>query len=161
MLDREQYIRALATMQAVSPLIFKRIERQAVSILAKKFREPALEAAILQAADEQELQVVEMENQLLAQNIPQIVGVCEDHEVHLKGHAPVMNTPMGKAHAQAHQIRLNELLAGQTSAGQGVRQSVASPSAAEVSRMGTPTGADLGGQSMNLRKGTGAESLVL
>lgn len=159
-LDREQYIRALATMQAVDPLLFKRISRDALAILAKKFREPALENLILQAISEDEMQVIQMENQLLAQGIPQIVGVCEDHEAHLRGHVSVANTPMGKAHLQAHQVRLNELLAGQTAAGQGVRQSVSAPSAAEVGRMGTPGMSDVGGQSLNLRKGTGAEVLT-
>ena len=157
-LDREQYIRALATMQATSPMIYKRIEREAMAILAKKFREPALEALILNAVGEDEQQVIEMENQLLSQNIPQIVGVCEDHEAHLKGHAKVQ-TPMGQAHLQAHQVRLQEVMAGQTSAGQGVRQSSMAPSAAEVGRMGTPRMSDLGGQSLNLRKGTGSEAV--
>lgn len=156
-LDREQFIRAIATVQATAPLLFKRIEKPMVALLAKKFREPALEQLILNAVSEEEMETVQAENQLLAQGAPQIVSPGDDHEVHLKGHQAVDNTPMGMAHIQAHMVRLNELLSGQKGAGQGVRQSTASPSAAEVDRMGTPSMSDVGGQSNNLRRGTGAE----
>ena len=51
-LDREQFIRASAVFQATSPRLFKRIEKQWMAELAKRFRIPSLEALILQAIDE-------------------------------------------------------------------------------------------------------------
>ncbi len=72
----------------------------------------------------------------------------------MQGHSPLLD-----AHIQAHEVRLQDLLAGQRSAGQGVRQGAMAPSSAEVSRMGTPDASDVGGQAMNLRRGTGSEAL--
>jgi len=159
-LDREQFIRASAVFQATSPSLFKRIEKQWMSELAKRFRIPSLEALILQAIDEREEQVAEQENQLLLKGAPQVVSETEDHEVHLTVHQKIKGqSPVGDGHIQAHKIKLQERLGSQRSAGQGVRQGSAAPSAAEVGRMGVPGMSDLQGQSMNLGRGTGGESV--
>ena len=159
-LDREQFLRYISIFQAVSPGRFKRVEPMVLSLMAKKFREPALESAILRAMDEEEAQGAQTENMLLLQGHPQYVSPGEDHETHDQVHSQAEQTPLVVAHRKAHAVRQNELMAGQATAGQGVRQSTAAPSSAEVSRMGTPDLTDVGGQSFNVRRGTGQEAVV-
>ena len=160
-LDREQFIRASAVFQQISPLLFKRIERPWMAEMVKRFRIPSLEAMILQATDEREAEIAMQENRFMLEGMLQVVGECEDHETHLKVHAQMQQHQIVAAHMQAHQIKLQELTSGQRTAGQGVRQSAASPSAAEVGRMGTPSFSDVSGQAMNLRQGTGGAPLSL
>ena len=146
--ERDQYFKSCAIIQATSPLLWKQIEKQALAIGVKKFNEPALEQLVLNAMDEETQQVALMENQLMLQGHPQVIDPHEDHEVHIKLHLPAGQHPIVAAHIQAHQIRLQELAQGQKTAGQGVRQENAAQSPAEMSQGGHPSGMDVQGAAM-------------
>lgn len=160
-LDREQYLRWLTIFQSTSPQLYKRVERQLQAEMAKKFRNPLIEALVLQATSEGESEVAMQENQLLMANVPQIVGDCEDHETHMKVHAQAAQqgepTQALDQHLLAHHQKLQEVQGAVRGAGQGVRQSAAAPSGAETRRMGVPSVTGAMGQGMNLREGTGSE----
>ena len=158
-LDREQFIRATAVVQQVAPDVFNQIKRQWLAEMVKRFRVPTLENLILQATNENQLKEAQMENQLMAQGMLQVVSDGDDHQLHIQVHQQGGQSPVTMTHIKAHMMKLQEQQAVQRGSGQGVRQSAASPSAAEVGRMGTPAMSDIQGQSMNLRAGTGAESV--
>lgn len=155
-LERDNFMNSLTIIQQVSPALFKQLERQFISVLVKKFNEPALEALVLSALDPEEEQSAMMENQLLMQGMPQVVGPHDDHETHLQVHQQLMQHPLVAAHIQAHQVRLQELAQAQTTAGQGVRQKAAAPSAAEIGQGGITRGMDVQGASLNMGPGSQA-----
>ncbi len=153
-LERDNYMNSLAVIQQVAPNLFAQLQRQFISVLVKKFNEPALEQIVLASMDQEEEQAALMENQLMAQGMLQVVSPNDDHETHLKVHAQQANDPVTASHIQAHNIRIQELLGQQQSAGQGVRQSAAAPSAAEIGQGGTTRGVDLNSASNNLGPGS-------
>lgn len=154
--ERDQYFKSLAILQQIDPLLFSQISRQAIAIGVKKFNEPALEQLVLAALDPQEQQAAMMENQLMQQGMPQVVGPHDDHQTHLQVHGSGPPTPINQAHQQAHQIRLQELAGATKTAGQGVRQQAAAPSAAEINQGGITRSMDVQGASMN--QGPGAQA---
>jgi len=175
-LDREQFLRWGSIFQATSPQLFSQIEREFHSTLAKKFREPQIEALVLRATSQEQEQEAQRENQLMLQGHPQSPSACEDHETHLKVHGQLAQQLQqqagqnGQSDPQTDQLfaildqhisehgQLLETRAGATrGGGQGVRQSAAAPSGAETRRMGTPDAASIGGQALNLRAGTGPQ----
>ena len=157
-LERDQYMNSLAILQQVDPLLFQQIKRPAIAILAKKFNEPALEQLILAALDPQEQEAAQMENQLMAQGMPQVVGPHDDHQTHIAIHSQMAQHPIVAAHIQAHQVRLQELAGNQKTAGQGVRQKAAAPSAAEIGQGGATRGMDMQGAAMNLGPGSSGQA---
>lgn len=156
-LERDQYMNSLAILQQVDPLLFQQIKRPAIAILAKKFNEPALEQLILAAQDPQEQESAAMENKLMLQGMPQVVGPHDDHETHIKVHSEAIDNPVVAAHIQAHQVRMQELAGAQKTAGQGVRQKVAAPSAAEIGQGGIGRGIDAQGVA-NRPSGIGSQA---
>lgn len=147
-IERDQYFKSLAIIQATDPLLYAQISRQAIAIGVKKFNEPALEQLVLQAMDAQAEQTALMENKLMLQGMLQVVDPHEDHQTHLKVHQQAAGHPVVNAHMQAHQIRMQELAQGQKTAGQGIRQENAAPSPAEINQGGHPSGMDLQGASL-------------
>jgi hypothetical protein len=147
-LERDNFMNSLAVIQQVAPQLFSQLQRQFVSTLIKKFNEPALEAMVMAAMDQEEQASAMMENQLIMQGMMQVVSPHEDHQTHLMVHQPVANTPIGAAHIQAHMVRMEELAGAQKQAGQGVRQQAAAPSAAEVGQKGMTRGMDVQGASL-------------
>lgn len=157
-LERDQYMNSLAILQQVDPLLFQQIKRPAIAILAKKFNEPVLEHLILAALDPQEQEAAQMENQLMAQGMPQVVGPHDEHQTHLAIHSQMAQHPIVAAHIQAHQVRMQELAGAQKTAGQGVRQKAAAPSAAEIGQGGATRGVDLQGAGANLGPGSSGQA---
>lgn len=147
-LERSQFMDSLAILQQVDPGLFQQIRRPLVATLVKKFNEPELEALVLAALDPEEQQAAQMENQLMQQGMPQVVGPHDDHLTHDQGHAQTEQTPIVVAHRQAHQIRMQELAGAQKTAGQGVRQKAAAPSAAEVGQQGATRRMDVQGAAL-------------
>src|SRR3990167_6343080 len=157
-LERDNYMNSLAILQQVAPDLFAQLKRQFVIVLVKKFNEPALEHLILTALDPQEQEAAQMENQLMAQGMPQVVGPHDDHITHDQIHAQAEQTPIIVAHRQAHQVRMQELAGAQKTAGQGVRQKAAAPSAAEIGQGGATRGMDIQGAGMNLGPGSSGQT---
>lgn len=157
-MERDNFMKSLAIMQQVSPGIFKQVERQMLGVLVKKFNEPALEAIVMSAMDPQEQETASMENQLMLQGMPQVVGPHDDHETHLKVHAQGAQHPVIAGHIKAHQVRMQELAQAQTTAGQGVRQQSSAPSAAEVGQTGTTRSMDVQGVSQRPSAGSTGQS---
>lgn len=155
-LERDNFMNSLTIIQQVSPGLWKQIERPAISILVKKFNEPALESLVLAAMDPETEQTALMENQLMQQGHPQVIDPHEDHEAHLKVHQQAAQHPIVAAHIEAHMIRMQEIAQAQQVAGQGVRQKADAPSAAEIGQGGVTRGIDLQGVSMR----TGAQAGV-
>lgn len=153
-LAQDQFMKQVAVIQQVDPLLFSQISRQVIAQMMKMANQPALEAIVLAALDPQEEQAAQMENQLMAQGMPQVVGPHDDHDTHETIHAQAQQTPIVLAHRQAHLVRKQELAGAQKTAGQGVRQSSAAPSAAEINQGGSPKAIDLQGASMNQGAGT-------
>ena len=154
--ERDQYFKSLAIIQATDPGLYAQISRQAIAIGVKKFNEPALEQVVLQAMDQESAESAMGENQLMLQGHPQIVEPHEDHQTHIKIHAQAAQNPIVAAHIQAHQIRMQELAQGQKTSGQGVRQEHAAPSAAEIGQTGHGSGMDQQGVSMRAGAQAGA-----
>ena len=153
-LERDAFMNSLAIIQQVAPDIFAQTKRQMLSVLIKKFNEPALEAIIMAAMDSQEQQTALQENQLLMAGMPQVVSPHDDHQTHELVHAQAEQTPVVTAHRKAHLIRVQESLDVQRSTGQGVRQKVAAPSAAEIGQGGATRGMDLQGVSQRVGRGS-------
>ena len=158
-LERSNFMESLAIIQQVAPGIFASVQRQMVAVLVRKFNEPALEAIILSAMDQEEQETAMMENQLLQQGMLQVVSPHQDHQTHLVIHQQAAQHPVVAAHIQAHQVRIQEAAVAQKSVGQGVRQKAAAPSAAEVRQGGATRGMDLQGVSLR-PKATGQRAFA-
>lgn len=174
-LDREQFLRYIRIFQAVSPGKFAQVENEVLALMAKKFREPALEQMILSAINTNHAQVAQQENQLLMQGFPQIVREEDDHTAHIPVHAQAATSPMHKLQADSMaqqgkqhpldqhllthaQMSKQKQLVNQGHNQQSVKQQTDAPSATEIGRSGSPGFSDLAGQGFNLRQGTGSES---
>lgn len=139
LIEASAFMKGLAIVQQVAPDLFQQAKRPLVASLIKKFHDPELEAIILATLDETAVEEAQQENRFLVAGFPQVVGRNDDHQTHDQVHAQVEQTDLVKAHRQAHLVRVQELLAARKTAGQGVRQSTASPSAAEINQEGATT----------------------
>ena len=148
-MERDGFMNSLAILQQFAPEILTApVKRQMMATLVKKFNEPALEAIIMASMDQEEQQTALMENQLMLQGMLQVVSPHEDDQTHLMVHQQAMGHPIVAAHIQAHQVRMQERVMAQQSAGQGVRQKVAAPSAAEIGQGGGTRSMDIQGVSL-------------
>lgn len=143
-LKNEQKIRLLNILGGIAPERIK-ITSEGLGQLVQDFEMPEL-AEWMILDDEEETQVIEQENQLLAQGIPQVVGPNENHELHEKGHALAMqqgaSTPAADQHLLAHrQQRERKGLAKRAQQGDGgTRGAAAKP---EAQRQGVTDLSDL------------------
>lgn len=77
--ERTNYMNSLAVIQQVAPDLFAQLKRPFIAQLMKKSNLPDMEALVMAALDAEEEQTAEMENKLMLQGMPQVVGPNDDH----------------------------------------------------------------------------------
>ena len=99
-LKNEQKIKFINILGGIAPERIK-ITDKGLGSLADDFDMPELREWMI-LDDDLEQQAIQQENQLLAQNMPQVVGPYENHQLHEQGHAQLVMGPQSTDAAEQH-----------------------------------------------------------
>ena len=143
MVERQQWLSAISTLGSLAP---ERINKaELVMRTLKRFDEKDLDLVVI-GHDQEEQQAAMQEEQLLAQNIPQVVGPNEAHDVHLQVHGQAsMQQPPTDArdkHILAHQQALQAKMPARPNQ-QGDTKAPATSVNPEQQRKGVPSMPDM------------------
>lgn len=157
LIEQNLWIRAINMLKAAFPGRF--YDDRLLEQFLKKLGFKEIEY-LIKMQDSEEMMVAQQENQLLLQNVPQLVGPNELHEIHLQAHA--MAAQMGSTPAlDQHILSHNQYRMAQDPKSSPQKGDVSSPAQAavpELQRAGVEKFPDMAGDAMNLGGGLGPES---
>jgi hypothetical protein len=157
--DRKQLLDLASIISTIAPEIIKKNEF--VLQLLKRFKYAKDLSKMVFTNDPEEIQVAMLENELMAQNIPQVVGPNENHFLHIGVHQQSPPNQIKDQHILKHGQYAGlpeKQLAGNAPQKGDIRPPIQT-SNPEIVRQGFSEGSDIMQAAQNLGVGTGKEAI--
>ena len=153
-IDRKQLLDYISIIANIAP---ERIKKDTlIKKLNQKFKFDKMDSIVI-SSDEQEIQAAQKENELLYQNIPQVVGPNENHQIHVQVHSQMPPSEAGDVHIKDHSVFMGISQEGKSQQGD-TRPPMKSTNPEQV-RSGLTNEGDIYQEAENIGIGSGSEAM--